>query len=45
MLRNDVLQFLCLVAMEPPISLRDLHARKVDVLRSIHPLSPEEVVP
>ncbi|HXT92746.1 MAG TPA: glucose-6-phosphate dehydrogenase, partial [Trebonia sp.] len=32
---------LCLVAMEPPTSLneRDLRDRKVDVLRSVHPLS------
>jgi glucose-6-phosphate 1-dehydrogenase len=46
MLQNHLLQLLCLVAMEPPISLgeRDLRDRKVDVLRSIRPLSPEEVV-
>jgi glucose-6-phosphate 1-dehydrogenase len=33
-------------AMEPPISLgdRDLRDRKVDVLRSIRPLSPEDAV-
>src|SRR5262249_38179336 len=36
----------CLVAMEPPISLdaRDLRDRKVDVLRSIRPLSEDEVL-
>jgi glucose-6-phosphate 1-dehydrogenase len=35
MLQNHLLQLLCLVAMEPPISLgeRDLRDRKVDVLR------------
>ena len=46
MLQNHLLQLLCLVAMEPPISLgdRDLRDRKVDVLRSIRPLSPEEAV-
>ena len=46
MLQNHLLQLLCLVAMEPPISLsdRDLRDRKVDVLRSIRPLSPEETV-
>ena len=46
MLQNHLLQLLCLVAMEPPISLgdRDLRDRKVDVLRSIRPLSPEEMV-
>jgi glucose-6-phosphate 1-dehydrogenase len=46
MLQNHLLQLLCLVAMEPPISLgeRDLRDRKVDVLRSIRPLSSEETV-
>lgn len=46
MLQNHLLQLLCLVAMEPPISLgdRDLRDRKVDVLRSIRPLSPEETM-
>jgi glucose-6-phosphate 1-dehydrogenase len=46
MLQNHLLQLLCLVAMEPPISLgdRDLRNRKVDVLRSIRRLSPEDAV-
>ena len=46
MVQNHLLQLLCLVAMEPPISLdaRDLRDRKVDVLRSIRPLSDEAVV-
>jgi glucose-6-phosphate 1-dehydrogenase len=46
MLQNHLLQVLCLVAMEPPISLdaRDLRDRKVDVLRSIHPLSENDVL-
>lgn len=46
MLQNHLLQLLCLVAMEPPLSLgdRDLRDRKVDVLRSIRPLSPEDAV-
>lgn len=46
MLQNHLLQILCLVAMEPPISLgdRDLRDRKVDVLRSIRPLSRDEAV-
>src|SRR5215470_11097477 len=41
MVQNHLLQLLCLVAMEPPISLgeRDLRDRKVDVLRSVRPLS------
>jgi glucose-6-phosphate 1-dehydrogenase len=39
MVQNHLLQLLCLVAMEPPISLeeRDLRDRKVDVLRSVRP--------
>ncbi|MFG1664219.1 glucose-6-phosphate dehydrogenase [Streptomyces sp. Y7] len=46
MLQNHLLQLLCLVAMEPPITLgeRDLRDRKVDVLRSIRPLSEDDVV-
>jgi glucose-6-phosphate 1-dehydrogenase len=43
-LQNHLLQLLCLVAMEPPISLgdRDLRDRKVDVLRSVRPLRLED---
>jgi glucose-6-phosphate 1-dehydrogenase len=43
MLQNHLLQLLCLVAMDPPISLdaRDLRDRKVDVLRSIRPLDDD----
>jgi len=45
MLQNHLLQLLCLVAMEPPISLdaRDLRDRKVDVLRSVRPLGEADV--
>jgi glucose-6-phosphate 1-dehydrogenase len=45
MVQNHLLQVLCLVAMEPPISLgeRDLRDRKVDVLRSVHPLVDDDV--
>jgi glucose-6-phosphate 1-dehydrogenase len=41
MLQNHLLQLLCLAAMEPPLSLseRDLRDRKVDVLRSVRPLT------
>jgi glucose-6-phosphate 1-dehydrogenase len=41
MLQNHLLQLLCLVAMEPPVTLgeRDLRDRKVDVLRSIRPIT------
>jgi glucose-6-phosphate 1-dehydrogenase len=46
MLQNHLLQLLCLVAMEPPISLgeRDLRDRKVDVLRSVRPLATDDIV-
>jgi glucose-6-phosphate 1-dehydrogenase len=46
MLQNHLLQLLCLVAMEPPVSLaaRDLRDRKVDVLRSIRPLAEDDIV-
>src|SRR5262245_58443309 len=46
MVQNHLLQLLCLVAMEPPISLgeRDLRDRKVDVLRSVRPLQADDVV-
>jgi glucose-6-phosphate 1-dehydrogenase len=43
MVQNHLLQLLCLVAMEPPITLseRDLRDRKVDVLRSVRPLDED----
>jgi glucose-6-phosphate 1-dehydrogenase len=46
MVQNHLLQLLCLVAMEPPITLseRDLRDRKVDVLRSVRPLTDADVV-
>jgi glucose-6-phosphate 1-dehydrogenase len=45
MLQNHLLQLLCLVAMEPPLSLgeRDLRDRKVDVLRSVRPVTSADV--
>lgn len=45
MIQNHLLQLLCLVAMEPPISLdeRDLRDRKVDVLRAVRRLPPDVV--
>jgi glucose-6-phosphate 1-dehydrogenase len=45
MVQNHLLQVLCLVAMEPPISLgeRDLRDRKVDVLRSARPFDDVDV--
>ncbi|MFE6175706.1 glucose-6-phosphate dehydrogenase [Streptomyces sp. NPDC056464] len=46
MVQNHLLQLLCLVAMEPPITLgeRDLRDRKVDVLRSVRLLTEHDVV-
>jgi glucose-6-phosphate 1-dehydrogenase len=45
MIQNHLLQILCLVGMEAPTGLneRDLRDRKVDVLRAVRRLSPEEV--
>ena len=45
MVQNHLLQLLCLVGMEAPLTLgeRDLRDRKVDVLRAIRRLSPQEV--
>lgn len=45
MLQNHLLQVLCLVATEPPVTLRerDLRDRKVDVLRAVRRLSREDV--
>ncbi|MFF0079089.1 glucose-6-phosphate dehydrogenase [Streptomyces canus] len=46
MVQNHLLQLLCLVAMEPPITIgeRDLRDRKVDVLRSVRLLTEDEVL-
>ena len=45
MVQNHLFQLLCLVAMEPPISLgeRDLRDHKVDVLRSVRPFDDDDV--
>lgn len=45
MVQNHLLQLLCLVAMEPPqgLSGRDLGDRKLDVLRAVRRIGPEEV--
>ncbi|MEU6423403.1 glucose-6-phosphate dehydrogenase [Streptomyces spiralis] len=45
MVQNHLLQLLCLVAMEPPITLgeRDLRDRKVDVLRSVRLLTDYDI--
>ena len=46
MVQNHLLQLLCLVAMEPPVSLgeRDLRDRKLDVLRSVRPFTDQDLV-
>ena len=45
MLQNHLLQLLCFVAMEAPLSFsaRDLRDRKLDVLQAVRRLSPDEV--
>ncbi|HTG80493.1 MAG TPA: glucose-6-phosphate dehydrogenase [Geobacteraceae bacterium] len=45
MVQNHLLQILCLIAMEPPVSFAadEVRSRKVDVLRAIRPIRPEEV--
>ncbi|MBO3271622.1 glucose-6-phosphate dehydrogenase [Hymenobacter defluvii] len=45
MIQNHLLQLLCLVAMEPPVSFEadEVRNRKVDVLRAMRRFGPEEV--
>jgi len=45
MVQNHLLQILCLIAMEAPISFDadEVRNKKVDVLRAIRPIRPEEV--
>jgi len=45
MVQNHLLQLLCLVAMEAPVRAteRDLRDRKLDVLRSVRPLTERDV--
>jgi glucose-6-phosphate 1-dehydrogenase len=44
-IQNHLLQILCLIAMEPPLTLgaQDLRNRKLDVLRSVRPMTPSDV--
>ncbi len=44
MIQNHLMQLLCLIAMEPPVSFNDdeIRNKKVDVLRAIRPISVEE---
>ena len=45
MVQNHLLQLLCLIAMEPPVSLDADRVRdeKLKVLRALRPLTPELV--
>ena len=45
MVQNHLLQLLCLVAMEPPVSFDadEVRSKKVDVLHAIRPVTPERV--
>jgi glucose-6-phosphate 1-dehydrogenase len=45
MVQNHLLQILCLIAMESPVSFAadEIRNRKVDVLRAIHPIRPEKI--
>lgn len=45
MIQNHLLQILCMVAMEPPISFKaeEIRNRKIDVLNAIRPLTSEDV--
>jgi len=45
MLQNHLLQILSLIAMEPPIAFNadEIRARKVDVLRAIHPIPLDDL--
>ncbi|UII20763.1 glucose-6-phosphate dehydrogenase [Fulvivirga ligni] len=46
MIQNHLLQLLCMIAMEPPITYHadEIQNRKVDVLNAIRPFSSEEKV-
>lgn len=45
MIQNHLLQLLCLIAMEPPVSFNadEVRNRKVDVLNAIRRIKPEEI--
>ncbi len=45
MVQNHLLQLLCLMAMEPPVSFsaEEIRSRKVDVLHAVRPIRAEEV--
>jgi glucose-6-phosphate 1-dehydrogenase len=45
MIQNHLLQVLCLIAMEPPVSFEDeeIRSKKVDVLHAVRPISHEHL--
>lgn len=45
MIQNHLLQLLCMIAMEPPVSFEaeEIRNRKIDVLRAVHRIKPEDV--
>ncbi|HTE33838.1 MAG TPA: glucose-6-phosphate dehydrogenase [Chryseolinea sp.] len=45
MVQNHILQLLCLIAMEPPVSFQadEVRNRKVDVLRAMRKFRPEDI--
>lgn len=45
MIQNHLLQLVCLVAMEPPVAYDadDIRSKKLDVLRALRPIKPEDV--
>ncbi|HVB02548.1 MAG TPA: glucose-6-phosphate dehydrogenase [Chitinophagaceae bacterium] len=45
MVQNHILQLLCMIAMEAPVSFdaNEIRNKKVDVLNAIHPISRDEV--
>ncbi|MDF2189902.1 glucose-6-phosphate dehydrogenase [Paraflavitalea sp. CAU 1676] len=45
MVQNHLLQLLCMITMEPPVTFdaEEIRNRKADVMRAIKPIKPEEV--
>jgi glucose-6-phosphate 1-dehydrogenase len=45
MVQNHLMQILCLIAMEPPVSFAadEIRSKKIDVLRAIRPIARERV--
>jgi glucose-6-phosphate 1-dehydrogenase len=45
MIQNHLIQVLCMVAMEPPVSFaaEEIRNKKMDVLRALRPIAPDQV--